>query len=495
MDLVDDPIPVGILSLPDELLLEIAMWLRPPHGFQPTRSAELARQRESAISTGALYALTLTSHKLYAIMQPILYSSFNETVQEVEELEGSGKATRLVGLIRTLSKNPALGLHIQYAKIISNAQDYVLMSGYDGFVDEVAARLRTRDDEPGQKAASYLGILGFDSDDSYLESHVFPCIHLTTLLHCLSPNLTSLSVIPDAQNSTLSGLYNKACIQDLDIWTTPCQIDIDMLEILRDLYSLALVSSSRFVLRAANIPDMQTGLGAMLSFRIHDLVFDRCEMAPGPLMSTIRQCDLLKSFTCRWGIPVDSRCLRGEPSIEHVDPMPIELPGLNTTLAKHKDTLEHLELDTLESEWVFDMDEEMHTIRSLQHFTSLKTLIVSGLVLFNDNESSTSSSSSETSETSESPTTVPLSSILPHSLEHLTIRVEYDAIVEGAFLTFLQHLQQYRSDFPSLRTIDCTWDPSPATCQKTLVQPFADVGVDLRLRFEEEEGKEELTSG
>jgi hypothetical protein len=177
--------------------------------------------------------------------------------------------------------------------------------------------------------------------------------------------------------------------------------------------------------------------------------------------------------------------------------MPIELPDLGAALAKHKDTLEYLELDTLDSDWVFSIDQEIDTIGSLQHFTSLKTLIVSGLVLFNDNESTSppETSTSEELEQSAKNTDTPLASILPSSLEYLTIRVECDAVLEDNLLTLLQHCQQYRSDFPNLRVIDCTWDASPASCQGTLIQPFAELGIDLRLKLEEPEDSGEWTIG
>src|SRR3954466_5639280 len=73
--------PVGLMNLPDELIMHIAS------NFHAIRSSEVqsqafklkeiekARQRESHLRRRALYALCLTSRRWKANAEPLLYSS------------------------------------------------------------------------------------------------------------------------------------------------------------------------------------------------------------------------------------------------------------------------------------------------------------------------------------------------------------------------------------------------------------------------------------
>jgi hypothetical protein len=248
MKSIDARVPSILLSLPDELLLGIVSSLAPLRGFQPTRSAEVGRQVESAICVRALHALTLTSRKLYAITQPILYSSFIEPFQDPGEVKRHGKDSALVCLLRTILSKPTLALHIQYAKILFNGERYPPPDDVASFIAKVTSQLESLND---QAVAEYLWDICDDHFSLTGEGvhYLFNTLVFITLLLTLSPNLSSLSMItsPYYDQATMEEWGKMGRLRDLEIWNTPSQCHEDEPTALMEISDFIMVPSHRCV--------------------------------------------------------------------------------------------------------------------------------------------------------------------------------------------------------------------------------------------------------
>ncbi|KAJ4353760.1 uncharacterized protein N0V89_005490 [Didymosphaeria variabile] len=127
-------------------------------------------------------------------------------------------------------------------------------------------------------------------------------------------------------------------------------------------------------------------------------------------------------------------------------------------------TLEFLALDTLDSSWLVELEEDIPTIGSLREFTNLKHVEVSGMVLWSDDDG-----------TVKHPR---LSSILPSALETLIVNVEWEDDVEEALADLAKDCAVH---FPDLKKVDCSWRPAPMFVGRDLITEFEKAGVSLKL--------------
>ncbi|KAL6711421.1 hypothetical protein ACN47E_004355 [Coniothyrium glycines] len=142
---------------------------------------------------------------------------------------------------------------------------------------------------------------------------------------------------------------------------------------------------------------------------------------------------------------------------------PLDFPGLRDALCDSQQTVQEPTIDTTDSGRLVDFDTEITAIGDLSSFTALINLDVTGPVLWGDDEDEEM---------------VLLSSILPNSLETLTIKNEWDEFLEQVLNRLSLDCTAY---LPTLRRISASWRPAPRVEAEYLSSAFSQANVNLVL--------------
>ena len=442
-------------ELPDELLVLMISQLHVDRGFLADRDDDELRRHKNATIVHSLHALTLSCRKLHAIANPLLYQCVIQNQQR----------TFVPLLLRTLLHKPELGQHVHYIEFMS-LESSRLQSG----VSDHLTKSEHRKYYDCMKFIQWLAPAPETTEDLLDNDE---CTSHADSSRCRVRDLLRLNML-----SALAFLLSAAAnIQDAALPDSgPVCITLSYLKFtnpgrLRQLWLLSRGGSGhslRVIL--ANVIGRHGYLTHYLRRTYLDehlwLIFGPPppiteialtieDVPPSFLDEHLSYCASLERFSCRWQW-TDSFVRE-----------PVDLPALWASLQKVKSTLTHLAIDTSESAWRVDMDQGIPALGSLRDFQALTHLDVAGLVLWGDNDFW------------ESP---PLSTLLPESLEMLTIKTEWDEDVEDV-------LHQMSIDcaisLPSLRKVECSWRPAPDLIADILIDAYRRAGVELILDIED----------
>jgi len=469
-------------EMPEEILVAVIACLQITRGFLPDPCHEEQRQMENRMVVKSLHSLTMTCRKLARVTTPFLYQSF---IQTWTNLNATWR------LLRTFIHNPELAQHLQYLENhTTRPQGDKGNMRYDGLdLDKLTHLLATANWDvldmftPYQRNCSSKSLKWTFSDSEQLESYLWGNFNLMKaynshlfakiVLISLADNLSEVATIrygnlttPLAWKQVRHGLktfwlkHNNHLHFAIDRFEAKSGANTSAIQdYLRLAYSSRVVGD--YLKR--RYPPFQTGTVGVeldgISFDIYD-----CEMHY--VEKNLHFCRLLRQFTCRWvGHPLlkPGQAHPGRPT------RVIELPVLRQALSTFTTCLEYLTIDTLDSEWQVNDNTDIPAIGSLRDFTALKNLDVSGIVLFGDYDAP-------------HPASLRLASMLPESLEHLNIDIEWDDDIEEALHVLLPECS---SLLPNLKKIRCTWRPAPKIIADYLVEAFQDIGVELILSVED----------
>lgn len=458
----------GIDHLPDELLLEIITYLVPIRGFKALTEDEVARRSENTRRVRGLHSLTLSCRRINLFTHPYLYQSFIQPYSGIETT---------IMFLRTILANPSLAENVQYIESLENTEwnshqpythsDDLVCKTLSEARDRLAQQNRFRDVD---SMSALLALFHDYSPDDWTAEQGL------ALIIALVPSVIDLALVKLSRlwRATLASkrYKNSIGLHNLWIYTIPSSggdrstgsfIDRECIFPSMPVFGCLWLSSANVYRHHRPwVPDVFCGPP---NPAIEEIVFDMCEIHPHFLHTTLLNRSALKRFTCRWGM--------SSGSFNDIHPVPIDLRQLNSALSKHKSTLESLTLDTLESGWMVSMDQDIPAIGSLRHFTVLKALDVSGLVLWGDQEEP-------------EPEQHSLAHLLPEALERLTIRVEWD---EDA-VDSLARLLPYRDEMlPNLKSVDGSWRPCTKEYAMLLEQDFVMHGIEIRMQYSDEEDR------
>ncbi|KAF2679650.1 hypothetical protein K458DRAFT_115650 [Lentithecium fluviatile CBS 122367] len=427
--------PSDFRDLPNELVLEALGHLLPIRGFLWSLEAEAGRREENARRVKALHDLTLTSRRLNALTTPLLYHSV---------IRASTQWLAPLLFLRTVMENPLTIHQTQYIEIQEG--DLGAVPRADVSLEQVWAELLALG------TWHHGGWTMFDGSVSILVT--------------LANNATELALEGMHSAHILLGGNHFARLRCL--WLKRPRYFDGAADI---TVSSPLVANRSPVSTFTRLHGTAFGgweglenLPEVDPVEVVDLTLDNCNLAPFQIYQLLKASNPLKRFSCRW----KNRPMEPNAFPINRPPQRIELEELRRDLGRSCHSLEHLELDTLESSWQVSLDEEIPTIGDLRDFTVLKHLDVSGLVLWSDGD------------TADHP---PLASILPASLETLKIHVEWDDYVEDGLMALSKDAPSY---FPYLRSVDCSWRPASSHVAPLLIDMFAAVGIELKLSIAED---------
>jgi hypothetical protein len=421
MDPTDCSHRIKLYHLPNELILEVLGHLLPIRGFFWSRGPEAERQLENAKRVKTLYHLSLTSQRLNALATPLLYQSLIWPAYGVPGMRA---------LLKTIVATPELVFHTQYLEISPGI--------------------------PTHRQDIYRAIF-----------------HM--LIHPVE-NLVELA-FSDFHNPHVPGVYQTNMDMLRRLWLTghqkfPADMAIsfpkvaDGSAVSKFLHRLKM---SVHALRWVGIGDSlsqhaggQNGVDLESVVDVESIVLDNCNLSPTMIDYMLIGCSSLKKFTCRWATWPNDAVSNADYPVDL--PVPIDLQRLRQNLSRFHNSLEHLDLKTLDSGWRIYLDGEILTIgdvRDLRDFSTLKHVEVPGLVLRDD--------------ATDNP---PLASMLPTSLETLIIHEEWDNYVEDTLMALSKDAV---SQLPRLKSVDCSCRPAPSQVAPLLIDMFAAVGVVLKL--------------
>jgi len=469
-------------EMPEEILVAIIAYLDISPGFLPDPEHEEQRQMKNILVVRSLHSLTMTCRKLTRITAPFLYKSFIQTWTNLD-------ATWF--LLRTLIRNPELAQHLQYLENhTTRPQEDEGSMGYEGIgSDKLTHMVATANWDgldmftPYQRDCSSKSLEWTFTDSEELEcclwgalnftktydSHLFAMIALISL----ADNLSEVATIPYGNLTTAlaykhfhGGLrtlwFKRSESGRFAMGTFRAKSGVHT-DALRGCLRLAYSSSRSGDYSRRHISDLQTGT---INAELESISLDIYDHGMSRIVDTLNTCQTLGRFSCRWvGHPalILGQAHPGRPC------RIIDLPKLRPGLSRFTACLQDLTIDTLDSEWQVNVNTDVAAIGSLRDFIALKNLDVSGIVLFGDYDAP-------------HPASLRLASMLPESLEHLNIDIEWDDDIEEALHVLLPECS---SLLPNLKKIRCTWRPAPKIIADYLVEAFQDIGVELILSVED----------
>lgn len=446
-------------ELPDELLVNIVVQLRIERGFLAEEEAERQRLCKNAMVVRSLHALTLSCRKLKAIATPFLYQSIIQTP--------GGLFMPL--FFRTLFDKPILGRYVRYIEYTSLEDCDIghFNSDHDHFTECLDHVCRSELHVSLESELDLGDRAGAASSRVITRLTASRTVHRSVATYSSSALLVVLSMTENLQEAALPD--RRAILTALIIRSGRLR----QLWLKSDGSSTGLSTRQPYALRVitSNPEDNRRHLPHYLR-RFCMLKENWITLEPLPAMEEIsltvidvdsididdhlEDCASLKRFSCQWQwtdsfVPLET----------------VNLPHLRRSLQRVCKTLTHLTIDTSESASRVDLDRGIPPLGSLCEFETLRYLNVAGLVLWGDDDLVDP---------------LPLSSLLPKSLETLVIKVEWDDDVEDALheLGF-----DCANALPSLKTVECTWRPVPKSIADYLTRSFRIVHVDLVLAIEE----------
>jgi hypothetical protein len=458
MNTADESIRSRLGELPDELLLAIISQLKVRRGFLADREIEAARRVENTIVIRGLHTLTLTCQRLNAIATPFLYTCIILSSQRVWALKP---------LLRTLLGKPDTVPHIRYFENSipswmewddvdqnrgSDQRDYAqALAGAKWTIPniEVPTRGRTPDGITGQARntvifQNYLwNVVSRLGGESMIELGVSTIIALAGNLSEVATSFTP------ASTALLSYKSYPPNGGPLTIWLS---------SFLYQDKSLCTFKATTGEELAHIFLNSELGLSGIHGAELDEISLQIVDHGIASFWEYLDGCESLKSFTCRWRAAEPNRP-------DYPDPLTIDFPFLGEKLMKFSTSLERLQIDTVDSHWLVDSEDDIEAIGILRGFTSLKHLDITGTVLWGEWN------------TIDYPN-LELSSILPSSLETLNIKAERTDPVEFALLLLLNDMS---AALPNLRSIECSWRSAPKSAVECLVIAYRKLDVDLVL--------------
>lgn len=443
-------------ELPDELLVNIVVHLHIERGFLAQQGAEEQRGWRNAVIVRSLHALTLSCRKFNAIASSFLY----------QNIIRSSKELFMPLFFRTLLRRPSLSRHIRYfeSEKLDDRDIGYFKSDHHHYLERSARvqwpGLQAIPDSQldaiyGSNATHPVGALEPHNARRHRSVAASSSKALMVLLSMME-NLED-AALPDSRTILCALTFTTGRLRQL--WLTTGDLSR-----LRQQYAVRFIS--------AEAEDGRRHLSQYLR-RFCILKTDWLELDPPPVLKEIsltvfdvdsvdiddhlEDCASLKRFSCRW-----------QWTDSFVPQRTVNLPMLRRSLQHICKTLTHLTIDTSESASLVDLDQSIPAFGSLRDYEVLKYLDVAGLVLWGDDDFSE---------------LVPLSSILPCSLETLKIKVEWDDDVEDALheLSF-----DCAACLPNLKRIECNSRPAPRSVAEYLIKAFHMADVDLILVLEDE---------
>lgn len=377
---------ISLCDLPDELLLEVVGFLEAirSHDTQSTafkdRNVEKARQRENNFRQQALHALCLTSHRLWRLSSPVLYSS-SITCASSSGLRGlqlmHGTLTRPN---HTSHRTNCLFENLKYIenrladhKGNSLQADDAFQQGPMTTYFQLLARLVSL-----APKIEHICIVSLEHDDVSLWTHLldpsqgFFVHNGNSRLRCLVAQIHAhgWSASPDISVSELliQNLPSFPMLQDLRI-------------------------SGATTHRAGTLPLV---VNRTLNLRRLDLIENTLDI--DDVADLLLACKDIRHFTCRWAFYNDV----------YVDPS-----VLHEALLTHAHTLETLSIDWREVKFLLSNDANSKLLGSLRHLKTLKSIVVSDLGFLTIDRSLLDFPDHVLSH--------PLANLLPESLQRMTL--------------------------------------------------------------------------
>ncbi|KAL1608173.1 hypothetical protein SLS60_003112 [Paraconiothyrium brasiliense] len=440
-------------ELPGELILEILQYLTVVRGYLATPEEEAARRAENAQRVVALHGMSLACRRFNDIATPYLYESITNIGQ-------STNWTNVESLLNTIIKKPSFIKFIRYIETGGDEIDAALGSKLENKLEGI----RRID----YNAFDYDGYV----EDGMVER--FPSTVVVSTLISLATNLESLAIDREWH---LNVVYDLACnpaLRDISlrhvyddggiihISASPTKhsssVLVVMSEIARvrvgDIWLNRLIWGGEdwYLKQKARLSQPLPHPDELRSVSIEELVL-KGNMEYVVLERLLSHCTSLRRLRYHWTAASDGTL-----------GVPIDLRKFRKRLQPFEKTLEVLALDTLDSSWLVELEEDIPTIGSLREFTNLKHVEVSGMVLWSDDDG-----------TVKQPR---LSSILPSALETLVVNVEWEEDVEEALADLAIDCKAH---FPNLKKVDCSWRPAPMFVGRNLITEFERAGVNLKL--------------
>lgn len=434
----------NLARLPTELLREILLYNHVQRGYCAVAEAEDVRRTSNTKVIGSLHSLALTCRILYEFTTPFLYGS-------LVGIGGRNNWPRVIRYLQTIMAKPTLIKHLRY--IETEISEHRGAGPYSQDLIDTFAQMEQHEywATPMSKLSKPFDA-NFRHKDLLCVSYLIPLAHnLQSFgLHSWWRDVLCLSPRFNPRLQELS--YCKK--GDVATFRAPENSDSDYNAI------LMLFHRRRSALSARLWPGITSDQDETLPVMIDEMTFEGdwriwriCEF---PYV-----CESIRHFKCRW------------TGVE-----PLDLYTIRQYLVCAENTLETLELDTLDSEWLYSLKWDIPTFESLREFTVLKYLKITGMALWSHDESR------------DQPV---LSSLLPASLETLVIETKWEKYVQDSLLALAEGCPTH---LPKLKRIDCSWGPAPMLIGTRLIATFEKLGVTLDLSLvdtleEKQSGTEE----
>ena len=464
MEAATDASTCFIGELPDELLTAIVLQLRVQRGFLADEEAEEQRRCKNAVTVRSLHALTLSCRKFNAIATALLFQCIIWTQRRLF----------VPLLFRTLLNNPKLGQHVQYIEFAVfsgmelNMSKNLTKSDYCEYKERLTnAQWLVPTPEPTKDLLFGNDDITSGQDCTRLlnptrlrvrKQLVLTCSYVFAVLLSITENLQD-AALPDC-HTVLTTLAFKRFIHPSKfrrLWLKNHGLSFGEAYELRVMISNNKESHGCLAhyLRRSYLPDsMWLEFGPPPAMKEIYLVIQNASFRC--LDDHLKDCASLDRFSYRW-----------QWTDQFVPKNAFNLPALQKSLQLVQQTLTYLTIDTSQSAWRVDMDRITPALGSLREFKALTYLSVAGLVLWGDDDTLE---------------LLPLSALLPESLETLIVKTEWDDDVEDA-------LHQLSIDcaisLPNLRKVECTWRPAPGFVADYLIDACRLAGVDLVLDIED----------
>jgi hypothetical protein len=471
MDPADSTLSFPFGELPDEVLLVIISVFDITRGFLQDDAAEAERQMDNKLIAQTLHSLTLTCRRFAAIATPRLYECF------IQDRHNTGAGTCF---LRTLVEKPALAPCIQYV------EDHLIHS-HVAHVGRKNAPVELDSTEVVQKQMKLVATANWNLPDmdsilqhnDGLPSHIWDFTssqnvqrllwaHLNLEMRGQPKHFAIIAIVLLAKNlcefaassprQSLIRILTFKRFQDsgfrrlwLKIAGSDTRNSWDLS--ISNKSGLPVTSIQKFLLRYH--ANMQIGVEGDMGF--DELSFDIENMRPQGLYAMVVSSSSLKHFSCRWK-SVPERLVGSlwhQPNLE----------TLRQILSKYTTSLESLKIFTLDREPGFGEIFGITPWHSLPQFTSLKHLHVPALMIW------------QSPKTWNNPDPQ-LASILPESLETLTLEINWVDETEEALYKFLSGCSDSRR---SLVKIELICIPISKAVADGLVDAYKEKGFKLSL--------------
>jgi hypothetical protein len=439
-------LPISLMDMPDELLLQIIGYLHVIRSDQPQSQAfklkeeERARQCENGVRQKTLHALCLTSRSLKRISEPILYSAFLGS----STWRGYSPIRRFQ---KTILKRRELAARVRYVE--NRLSDYLGNGLYNDMELYGAVEMV---EEYFSKLASII-ILAENTEHLSVVSLETSEVSLwSKLVHNEVSSLIAYHGFPKLQTLCLQIQTGDYGLSDGAAWFQRICDDLTKVPTLRSLRASGVVGSDLYHSFTGMFENLDT-------VEISECILDFEEVE-----QLTSACKNLKHFSCQWAF---LNC--------HVSDQPSDLfPGL----LLHKDSLETLHLDLRETR---HHPESLapQPLGSFREFHVLKSIVICESTLLTTRYSILDFPHQHLSQR--------IAELLPTHLEFLTLLLQSDHGYTNDFtvdeaLALWALAEDCENLLPSLKEVNIK--SGHVIAGPNLTKEFKKVGVDLRFMEE-----------